>query len=311
MAMINYQVLAATLPFDINAEALAGSLLDHSAGLAGPDQILVRPMGPVNRAGGAEVMQVTGAVYNAEGQELVYIDINREGLYDALPDMLFLHQENTYEDAVAQAQDLARQQESARRFFLPFEEVLYQSRIAVEQAERTAIKHLAGWLLQLYGLSAKPEAGVQANQMLSLALALPFLDQVVGDFSRMSQFLTAILRQPVTVSPGRPQPYRLPEAHQAPLGAGTLGVDMLLGDSFTDGIRTLQVCVGALHPAQITDWLPGGGQRRLLEEQLLPYVVPAGEQVNITIGITRAECQFVLGDTESALSFLGYTTIIE
>jgi predicted component of type VI protein secretion system len=126
----------------------------------------------------------------------------------------------------------------------------------------------------------------------------------------MSRFLTAILRQQVSVTPGKPQPYHIPEAQQSRLGASSLGVDMLLGDAFSDGIRTLQVCIGQVPPAEVAHWLPGGSQRRLLEEQLFPYVLPAGEQVHITIGITGAECRFVLNDDDQALNILGYTTII-
>jgi hypothetical protein len=306
--MNNYKALAAALPFDITAEALVGSLLESSEELAGVDQILVRPLGHINRVSGQEVMNMIDSVYNAKGQELLYIDINRESLFDSLPEMLFLHPESIYEDEVEKAQDLARQQETARRFFLPLEEVLNQARIEIELAERSTIKNLAKWLLPIYSLPDLRNNEEPPEQLLSLVLALPFLDRMVGNTSLTGQFLTAILRKTVKIMPGKPQQYTIPEAQQTCLGSGSLGIDFLLGDSFTDGIRSMQIRIGEVHPDELESWLPGGSQRTLLEEQLFPYVLPAGEQVTISLEITEAAGQFVLKEENQNLNILGYTT---
>ena len=166
--MMNYKTLTAQLPFDMNAEALAGALLENNSGLADSRQIMIRPLGHINRVSGREVMNVTGSVFNAEGEELVYIDINRESLYDSLPEMLFLRQEARYEDDIEKARHLAHQQEMARRFFLPFEETFYRARIEMERAERSAIKELAAFLLNIYGLNSINEGEESQEQMLSL-----------------------------------------------------------------------------------------------------------------------------------------------
>jgi hypothetical protein len=306
--MNNYKALTAWLPFDIRAEALAASLLDNSAGLADSSQVLVRPLGHLNRAGGREVMQVSGAAFNAEGKELVYLDINREGLYDTLPEMLFLHLEADGEDALEKARQLAGQQERARRFFLPFEESFYRARIDLEQAERSALKNLAALLVNMYGLQEVPEAaGRQALQ--ALALALPFISQVAGDLDATASLLTAMLHRQVHITPGGAKPFGIPEALQSRLGEGLLGVDLLLGDAGCDGLRCLQITIGQVLPQEVEDWLPGGKQRRLLEEHLLPGVLAAGEQAEINLEIQDAGEGFALGGQQDhVLSILGYTT---
>jgi hypothetical protein len=311
MSMINYQALTADLAFDISAEALAGALLENNPELAGSGQIMIRPLGHINRASGREVIQVAGSVFNAEGKELVYIDINRESLFDSLPQMLFLGQDDNYEDEVAKAQHLNRQEEMARRFLRPFEQALYQTRIDLEQAERSAIKELAALLLSIYGLSNLNEDEKCQEQLLALALALPFLDRVIADLDLTGDLLATLLHRKVKITPGKMQQFAIPKARQTYIGEGLLGVNLVLGDSFTDGIRSLQVAIGGIPAQEIEDWLPGGNQRRLLEEHLFPNVLAAGEQVEISIGINDAECCFSLNTCgHEVLNILGYTTKI-
>ncbi len=310
MAMINYKAFLASLPFDINAEVLAGGLLENNEELADSGQIQIRPLGHINRAAGREVMNVNGSAFNAAGKELVYIDINRESLFDSLPEMLFIWQDGNYEDEIEKAQHLARQEAMTRRFFLPFEESFYRTRIELELAERSAIKGLTNFLLDIYGLKNEKEEGNQ-EQMLSLALVLPFMNRIVGDLELTSSLLTALLRKKVKISTQKPQQMPIPEEQQTSIGNGLLGVDFMLGDTFSDGIRSIQVAVSDVLPVEVENWLPGGNQRRLLEEQFFPYVLTAGEQVELSIQIKEAEAYFSLGDGDhAALNILGYTTKI-
>jgi hypothetical protein len=289
---------------------LAASLRLNSPDIVSTRQILVRPLGHVNRVGGNEVQEISGSVFNAAGEELIYIDINREGLYDGLPEMLFIQPDTHYEDAVEKARHLAQQTENARRFLLPFEESLYQARIDLEIAERTTLSDLSGVLLKIYGLDEPGTAADNAAQMLSLALVMPLLHQVVGDLAATGNLLTTLVRQPVKLEPAQPLPYAIPDDQQSRLGAGLLGVDLLLGNLFQDGIRTLALTIGEVPPAQLEDWLPGGLKRRFLEDQLLPQIIPAGELVQIQVEITPAAGSFRLGNTnEVGLNILGYTSL--
>ena len=313
MSQLNYKNLAVNLPFDISVEALAASLLQYGADIKSSEQLLIRPLGPINRLGGNEVLQVSGSVFNAAGEELIYLDINREGLYDTLPEMLFIKQENHYEDEVEKARHLASQTEAARRFLLPFEESLYRTRIDLEVAERESITHLSEWLLKIYSLNQTGEESENHDQMLSLALVLPFVNQIAGNLPATASLLAALLRQEVRLTPTIPALYLIPEEQQSVIGSGLLGVDLLLGDLFQDGIRALNLTICEVAPAEIETWLPGGTQRHYLEEQLLPLVLPAGEQVSIQIEISPNPGSFQLSDNPeemAGLNILGYTTIL-
>ncbi|WP_207431285.1 type VI secretion system baseplate subunit TssG [Sabulibacter ruber] len=307
--MHNLKNLLAHLPFDMNVEALACSLLETQEELEETDQILVRPLGHVNRRGGREVLNVTGSVFNGKGKELVYLDINRESLFDTLPEMLFFRPEETYEDEVERAQHLALQEQSARRFFLPFEEVLYQTRVELEKAERNSSMDLASCLARIYGLDDLK--GVAESQGQMLALVLPFISRFVGKGAETESLLSAFFQKNIAITPARNLGIPIPAHLQTPLGEGLLGEDFLLGDSFTDGIRALHLTVADVLPEEVEQWLPGGQQRVLLEEHLLPYLLPAGETVDFTLEIAGSAWSFLLEDSDDAnLNILGYTTKI-
>ena len=315
MAIANYPELTAHLPFDIRAEALAAELLESDANLSGSEQIMIRPLGHLNRIGGREVQHVSGSHFNATGKELVYVDISREGLFDALPEMLFTRPDAVYEDEVEKAQDLEQQRAKSRQFFLPFEEEFYRTRIGVEVAERHAVRRIADWLLAVFGLNGAGDgtgSGQQrqsTTQAISFALVLPFINRIVGDFGLTSSLLATVLKKRVTITTAVSQPIAIPEAQQSGLGEALLGINFTVGSSFLDGIRTLQVAIGEVSPEEVENWLPGGSLRSLVEEQLFAYLLPAGEQVELLIQVSASDEGLVLGD-HPATSVLGYTTQI-
>jgi type VI secretion system protein ImpH len=306
----NLSDLLPHLPFDISVEALAGCLLESEPEVTGSGQLLVRPLGHQGRAVAREVQDLTGAAFDAEGKELFYLDINREGLFDSLPEMLFLRRPAEEESPLEKAQNLASQKEATRRFFLPFEEVLYRARIDAEGAEREAIKGMAGQFLCFFGLGnqTEKESGLP-EQLLAFALALPLTDRIVGDLDLVKNLLETVLGKNVTLTPAASPAYPIPEAQQSRLGEALLGIDLLSGSTFSDGIRTLEATVYDVTPEEVEDWLPGGKLRQLLEGHLLPRLLTVGENVTVQIEITGSAGDLILGE-EYPCSTLGYTTIL-
>jgi hypothetical protein len=307
MAAINYRDILANTPFDIRVEALAAELLEKDQTLAGSGQVLVRPMGHVNRNTGWEVQAISEINYTSGGEENIYLDINREGLFDALPEMLFIREEEKYEDVVEKAAHLARQKEMARRFFLPFEQVLYRARIDLEIAERKAEKTLSSWLLAIYGLNLDAVDESCRESMYAFALVLPHLNGIVGNIDTTAKLLESVTGKEVTITRGNPQLYTIPELQQSSVGEAILGENLLLGGNFSDGICTLEISFGNISPEEVESWLPGGGMRQMVETQLFPYLIPAGEGVELIILINDTLCDFLL-DEEKATTILGYTT---
>lgn len=297
------------LPFDISVEALAAWMVENGQEVSGSGQVLVRPLGHNGRTVAREVQGVAGAAFNADGRELFYLDINREGLFDSLPEMLFIRLPEE-EDELEKVRELTEQKEAARRFFLPLEEVLYQTRIEAELAERAVVRGIATRLLDFFGVEApiKQEEG-QLEQMLSFALALPLTDRIVGNLDYIQNLLETVLRKNVTINPGPPPVYPIPEDRQSRLGTALLGVDLVTGSTFSDGIRALDVTVYDISPEEVEDWLPGGNLRQMVEGQLLPRLLAVGENIQVSIEISGTDGELILGKDQIG-STLGFTTIL-
>jgi hypothetical protein len=304
--MPNYKELLAALPFDIGVEALAAALLENTGGLADSAQLKVRPRGHLGRVE-REVTGIAGTEFNAAGQEVVYLDVNREGLYDTLPEMLFFDPAMDGVEETEKTGYLARQQEASRRFLLPFEQTFYQARIDLEVAERRAVREMSGWLGRVFRLEVPAGSPVDPEKLAAFALVLPLVPGVVGKPDRAARLLSSVLGKPVTVVAGPPAPCDLPPAQQSVLGEALLGVDLVLGALFADGIAPLAVTIAGVDADEAGDWLPGGRHRLLVEDQLLPYLLPAEQTVTLEIEVDGGEGGFTLGEAHPG-SLLGYTT---
>src|SRR6478735_2689806 len=75
------------LDTDYKAVTLAAELIEQ--GLVNPDEVIILPVGAKQRAYAKEIAEISN--YNSvyRNREMLAIHINREGLYDMLPEGLF------------------------------------------------------------------------------------------------------------------------------------------------------------------------------------------------------------------------------
>ena len=133
----------------MRAEVLASLLMDQHTLKA--EQFVMRPMGTLTRRSGRDVMAITESFSYKNHQEelLYYIDTSREGLYDTLPELLFLDVDEKYEDDIDRAEQLTKQEVAARNFLLPFEQLFAVLRIDTANLERKAEQKLPRFLICL------------------------------------------------------------------------------------------------------------------------------------------------------------------
>jgi len=151
--------------------------------------------------------------------------------------------------------------------------------------------------------------GTLKVRLATFALALPFVHEVVGKPDRTARLLSSVLSKPVTLIADLAAPCSLPLAQQSELGQALLGVDLVLGALFADGIARLAVIIAGVGADEADDWLPGGRHRLLVENHLLPYLLPAEQTVTVQIEVDGGDGGFTLGETHPG-SLLAYTTTL-
>jgi type VI secretion system protein ImpH len=305
--MNSYDSSGSVAAFDISIEAYAAALIENDLAIKGIRQVMVRPRGHVNRQNGNEVVGTGGSVFNKDGDELFYIDVNREGLFDSIPDMLFF-KEKEFEDDLERAEYLTRQQEMARMFFLPFEEVLYHSRIKVEQRERENLLEVGDFLSKLYDLDCELDSA--QGDLLPFALISPFLSDIVGDLLLTEGVLKFILKKNISVVVGKHESLSIPPSKQGSLGVSLLGMGLVTGSTFRDCIPKVQIGI-PLQPDEVETWLGGSINRRFLDNVIVPHFFPAGQDVEIVLNVIQIPHQTQIGiEADNVCNVLGFTTLI-
>ena len=291
--------------FDIKAESLAARLLNLASEKGKRfeiDQILIAPQGDAKRRSHFEVGAVKKKEYGNE--EVFQLEIHRKGLFDSLPQGLFLRKDDSKKDAKARARETERQIKEARKFFLPFEQAAYLPRIDAERLEQKWTEHFPPFIEKIWGLN-QYQGILNNRQKFLLCYLLPEAYRIVGNWKLTGLCFEAVLNKPVDLSFVKPLEYSVPKTEESEREA-YLGGEFILGDSFRDDVPALEITVKGITKSELPGYLEGGDNLRILKELLFSYFIPLAVPVVLDFEVTADSWEQSLGE-----SFVGFNTRIE
>jgi type VI secretion system protein ImpH len=302
------------LDTDFKAAAIAAAMIEQGAAPA--SQVMILPAGPDKRAYGKDIAGITAYSSIYRDRRMTLIRINREGLYDMLPEGLFHRPPASSimmdeEDMVKDIKDRRESEKQARTFFAPLEAELYHLRTIIELYENRLDKK--GEYDELVNIFFKEWAEFRCftnKQMLILMHVLPVIHERRNDLP----FITGVLDIMFGVTFNLE--YKLTsaarstrEAPQQPtrLDGNVLGVNFVVGN-IDEPEEELLITMGPLTAQQMLDFLPGTRHSEALSV-LLGYFVPmqSGTRTQFVIG---PEYQKVVLGSTSENSCLGFTTFL-
>lgn len=293
-------ILNITAIFDIRVETLAAALLARSNGGQQEfdiEQAVISPVGHARRRSSREVKAVKRKYY--EQDTALFIEVNRKGLFDTLPERLLLRLDEPYKNATERTRAIEQQIREARKFFLPFEQAMYHPRIEAEQLEQHWTEHFPDFVETIWGLPLFEDC-LDSRQRFLLCYLLPEAYRVVGNWELTGLCFEAVLQKPVNLNFVPPKQLKIPN-NDTPANELQLGRDTILGDAFKDDMPAIEVGVKGVTVNDLPDYLPGGGKRKVLEELLYSYFLPLDVSVITRILVTDDSWGFTLGEF-----FLGY-----
>jgi hypothetical protein len=295
------------LPFDMRAEVLA-RLLAQRHNLE-TEQLLFRPANFYQRWARRDVTEISEGHSHRMDKEVVWLEVSREGMFDMLPESIFLHPDDNYPDYVDRVKKLSEQERDARKFLLPFEQLFYWLRIENEEREQTAETKLETWWQNLLkeAYLSKSESLLDEEQQAILTQMLPYLPEIVGNWGLTEQWLSIFLKTPVQLMEIPPPQYKLPEELQKRMGEGLLGADFVIGNCFSDGVPALKIMIDNLTPDALQDFLVEGHNRRLLEQELLSLLLPVETPYEIELGLEQEHYELLLAQRRGS-AILGFTS---
>ncbi|GAB2556384.1 hypothetical protein [Spirosoma areae] len=301
------------LPVDLRAEVVLADMLDQGISL---DDLILNPVGAFRRAFGRDINRTEWVESQYSSQRWLQIELNRNGLYDLLPEGVF-HQPTTNETSAStetillEMQTQRQREKAARRFFLPIEQEFFRQRIRVEQEGRTYpfrtdMRASDGVLGQFWEL---PEflTPLQSQRLLYM---LPVMHRLAGDIAGMTACFGQLLEEAVNLQ-FDPPGMKLVDAHtarSAPLGEWELGSTSVVDGWLNNEGPQLRLTVHIDRRERVPAYLPGGNGRQLIQ-WLSGYLVPLDVELSTELDTSALDDTFLLTD-EDAVGRLDFTTCI-
>lgn len=249
---------------DYSAEIIASALENNGFP---KDQIIYQPLGSSKRPYRKDLSRF---IQHEEKENLLFLQVNREGLYDGLPEMIFHHPINNYSDInrlelTNRMQKYREEEKAARLFFLPYEQEFFNLRLSMEglyesfdwPMKESKILHMMSDCWPIF----KRLDNIGAYIFLMI---LPEIHNIRNNFENISKYLSLILHIPIKLS-AKISCMGLP-ASNIHLEDTILGIDSILGQTVFDGEKDIIIHLGPLKKDTFYSFSETGSKYQLIEE---------------------------------------------
>lgn len=300
---------------DIKAEAVIGDLLENGFE---SDDFIVIPIGTFKRRYSHDIAFTT-KIKLKNGFELAGIHVNRDAIYDNLPEGFF-HQNaettaNESKKVSKESKKLKEEEKAARNFFLPFENEIFFQRINLEMEERKILYRFSENLFDDFSPEFwKLDQSLERKYLLRMVKFLHISHKIAGNTKLIEKCLEAILDETVTATivknhkPVKGSHKKVGKKQNCMLGPALLGVDFVCGNEFISMGNTIRFDIGPLKNSAIIDYLKNGRILNFLK-CFFGYFVPAELDVKTNVFVAPEQQDFTLGAIGEG-AVLGYKTAI-
>ncbi len=334
MKLQHYADQLTRLRSDVRLEVILAEL--YFEGFDPKKDLLVHPVGLFERSyrkdigeprvGNADVYGDDAASIDPARHTYLNVKVNRDGLYDYLPEGLFHQPSNETRDQKELFEDIdeqGRRQKGARQFFQPIEQEFYLQGLLMELEERTYLVNeqtlrqqsqapngQGDVLRQFWDL---PNGLLDIRQLNNLLHLLPIAHRLVHNNALVTEVYELILGVPVEIRTIPPLVHFIKLADDdvpSPndLSKAELGGFALEG-LYQDTMPAYEIRVGPLNSDQLNDFL-ADGRSRVIMNLLTKYFLPAETDVIDHLLVDEANQYLTLSDDESPSSVLGVASYI-
>jgi hypothetical protein len=216
-----------------------------------------------------------------DGHHLMALEVNRDGLYDRLPEGVF-HQtkgNSKTQQVTEMAEEHRRfkeEEKMARKFFQPIEQEFFRYSVMVEQEEVNYEFGLLNGQLRneisdFWGL----ERGLPDDCKSRLEQIMPWAKMIKGDGEKTTRALSVILGKPVSLEVVNVQFCDVPMEERAK-PSSELGIDSVIGSVFWEPSVQWKFRIEEIKKQDIEGFRPNGMHGKLLkhfEEIFIPLEI--------------------------------------
>lgn len=302
------------LSFDLKAEMLVAVLAEQEID---QDEILSAFNGQFKRNWSRDI-EGSSAENLETGEEILCLHLNRDGVYDTLPELLFhknLETEN--QSAAEMAKDSMRlkaEEKESRLFFQPFENEVFLLGVQVAMKENQLFKNIyTEFLTGIIPDFWRIDNDLPENYINRLKKLLPLVYRITGDLDLTAQCLEFIIKESVKISTAAEKADGIDEGNfhnSGILGKCLLGVDTVFGKMVTGFVNRLKFSIGPIVNPETSEFVKNGRMNRFLD-CFYSYFIPFEFDVETKYIFETEQSLFILNDnTDGRISFLGYNSVI-
>ena len=256
----------------LKAEALCASLLEQGGSF---DDLVLQYLGTFRRSYRNDIANL---LPDADADGRLRIELNRDGIYDRLPEGLF-HQprrsnsgDTPVEKMIAEYRRFRDEEKAARKFFQPLEQEIFRYAVSVEQAERDGLWGLQGGTMDaLFSKLWDLPEGLPAAAVPVLVSMMPWAWHVKGNRDLTGRALSMLLGKEVTVAE-RIIYEQSGVTHSLELGGAELGIDTVTGQSFSEGSVCWTFTIGHMSGAEVSGFISEEGYGKLIRHFVHTFV---------------------------------------
>lgn len=194
--------------------------------------------------------------------------INRNGLYDVLPEGLF-HQTKgskairTTQNAVEEHRKFKEEEKLARKFFSPIENLIFRYRIFAELAERKAVESVqTGYSNQSLKNFWNIEATLTKAETERLLSLMPYSNFIKANKDAIQEALSFVLQKNVTVQ----EEWKIVEQDTLSCNDNILGINAVLGNKTNETMRVWKVTIQNINSSEMNSYVMGNDLWLLLNK---------------------------------------------
>lgn len=293
----------ALIPIDIKVEVITNEIFDKGFS---KDKITIRPVGTIKRPYQKDISAVTD--YNLKNefrQDKLILEVNREGIYDALPEGVFHNhpsesksKRRTKEELIKDFQEGQEEEKNARNFFLPFETEFFLQRINIEEEERRSVLGFMNpqnqkMFFDFWGL---PNI-FNKEQLYILLKILPYSYFIKGNFILFGQTLKALLKKDILVNYSTLTKIEELDDDSIRLNSAVLDQNLIVSGSFQDGDLSITINILDIKKSEVELYLPLSNNDKIID-CMVDFFLPANVQIIKNIDILNSDRYFIPMDSK-------------
>ena len=280
------------------------------------DQVAILPVGAKQSAYAKDINGYSSYYSESMLKDCLIVEVNREGLYDMLPEGLF-HVTPTRSSGLSDLEMMAdvqlrrNEEKDARKFFMPFEAELNYMRILLEWYENRLDKKTSYTdLSMIFGTEWKEFELLDNDQRIIWMNLLPVIQQKRNDIHFLSELLSVLFNIPVHVDQNPSAIIQVPisDDMQFKMGSGALGTDTVIGTCFQSEREEIYISVGPADGSKLIAFLPGTPYAHLIDI-VASYLIPVETAIKVELVSSQENRIGSLG-ADSANAFLGFTVYL-